>query len=109
MHHRISARLLVAQPLRQYVGVLSLIDPISVIVIKKSHDFPEANGSRPDPVGNNNLKMALAIVHKLSAITMPCPIRVNVYRVDNDGRIFDFTAGFADTVTFVRNIRPVIF
>ena len=78
------------------------------MMVAESHLFPKADGAVPDPVGNDDLKMALAIVHKLSAIAMPPPFRVDVYRVDNRGRCLLFAAGFADAVTPARNICPVV-
>ena len=61
-----------------------MITPVPVLIIAKSHGFPETNRTIADPVSNHNLKIALAIIHKLPAISVPLPCGVDVYRKDND-------------------------
>ena len=67
-----------------FLNCLLSITPVPVPVITKSHGFPKANGTVPDPVSNHNPKIALAIVYKLPAIAESLPCRVDVYRVDDD-------------------------
>jgi len=85
------------------------VTPVPVMIVTKSHGFPKADSAVPDPVSDDDLKMVLAIVHKLPAIAMPLPFGVDVYRVNSDGRSVCFATGFADAVIPARNICPIVF
>jgi hypothetical protein len=55
------------------------ITPVTVLIIAKTHGFPEASRAVPDPVGNDYLKVVLAVVNKLPPIAMPLPCWIDVY------------------------------
>ena len=68
-------------------SIIPAKDPVSVFVVAESHGFPEADGAVPDPIGNKDIKMVLAIVHELSSVAMPRRFGVDVDRVDSEDRL----------------------
>lgn len=95
-------------------GYFFPIDPVPVFIVTKSQSFPKTDGGWSNPIGDDDFKVALAIVHELSAIAMSLPFGVNVDRAYNESRVFLprlnvlLAAGLADTDALTGNICPVV-